>query len=926
MAEVNGLSFVNNVDFNLPNQNLDALMELNKVYQDRWAANKSNIQQTDSFLNKAKEMDINGSNKVHLQNGVDNFTKSISSYVDEGDYEHASKSVDEATRNLTNDIAFNQSVTDYKTYQEWATTVKTSQQDLLKAGKGAWTDQEQAMYRNHYRQSYGGVKKNEDGTVTGGFSGGDMGEKIDIAGTFDEWVKDTHKEVTSRAVTVAKNGVDTIYGIQTVKANNTKAIYEYAMERSKSDPRIAKFFETQSVINSQKDIVNLASEVVKTGGSTIYNEIYKKDLKELTNLAKNDTSGIYTKRLADMKASFNDGATYGLANALEDKLAEAGIDIKFPNQKVFAATFTTATRLLEAYQASDDKTAFAKLNGEGLKTAMTIKNVLANLGANNLISNAALEGAVKYGMGETLLTSLSTSTDHMKLKAYEKKLKEESTMFATNVPAKVDILNSFTDDTHGYKNFTDVIIKATHGFRTAEADLNNTKVELSRKHYKFDPTTGKMIGRHDSKGAEIPISEFDRDSYNAKLSNYSRTQKSYKYWDRIKNDFKYKLDSSVTPEDNKKYEAYKVSTFQNILNDDGIVMTAIKNILKPTGIISDNGRMPIKDAFLNNIPTFSNKPKPSDLTDLHSKLTAKVKRGEMTPESAVAIINNTWKKFGNTKDLISSNVFTPKTDYFSKNTKETYAKYANGHFLKSFSSDEILFNFAANKEGSENNPDLAVINAMNGFLNLHDLNSSTVISQNNGQTYAGKSGKNGIQSELDADYDRLQAVGYGYDPIKHQNYAIVQALDKDGKTIASKSASSTWGVDNIVPAKFRVYDNSLSEHFNKLDDVLSHSNNPKNVGFAQTTSMAKALSTVIDLDAISDAYTGYESRAILDHKGTTRYYVNKVESALNKNNPAEGGMYMQLEDANHKIIAKAANYSGLIKELHNRVKIDTNSK
>lgn len=917
MAEAAGLSFVNNGDFNLPNQNLDALMELNKVYQERWAVNKSNIQQTDSFLNKAKEMDINGSNKVHLENGVDNFTKSISNYVDEGDYEHASKAVDEASHNLTNDKAFNQSITDYKTYQEWATTVKTSQQDLLKAGKGAWTDQEQAMYRNHYRQSYGGVKKNDDGTITGGFSGGDMGEKIDIAGTFDDWVKDTHKEVTSRAITLAKTGVDTLYGIETVKANNIKALYEYAMERSKNDPRIAKFFETQSVINSQKDINTLANDVIKSGGSTIYNEMYKKDLNELTALAKKDPNGIYAKRLADMKSGFNDGAAYGLANALEDKLAEAGIDIKFPNQKVFAATFTTATRLLQEYQAADDKTAFAKLNGEGLKTAMTIKNVLANLGANNIISNAALEGAVRHGKGEQLLTSITTFTDHVGLDANRKKLKEESDYFAAAIPSKVDLLNNFTEDGAGYNNFSGAIVKATQGYRVAESALNNIKHNLLKQNYTFDKETGKMLGRTDGK----PVSDYDRDSYNALRASYNKSKESYKYWDRIKNDFKYKLDNSITPEDNKKYEAYKVTAFQNILSNDGVVITAIKNILKPTGLVSDNGRVPIKDAFINHIPSFSNKAKPSDLIALHSELNNEVKSGKITPESAVAIMNSTWKKLGNTKDLIPTNTFIPKTDYFSKNAKDAYAKYSKNNFLKSFSSDEIMFNFAASKEGSENNPDFAVINGINRFMNIHDLNSSTIVSQNNGQTYTGKSGKNGIQSELNADYDRLQAVGYGYDPIKHQNYAVVQALDKDGKVIASSSTSSKplLGTNTIIPAKFRVYDSSLNEHFEKLDDVLLHSKSPRNNSFAKITKMSKALSQVVDLSAISDAYTGYNRRAILDHNGNTVCYVNKANSTLGGDNPAENGMYMQLEDANGKVIVTASDNGGLIEELHTRL-------
>ena len=163
-----GLSFANN-DIELQDQNLDALDQLNKVYQEKWNAYKGAINANVSYLEQTKDMDINGSNKVHLDNAKNNFNNSIKQYVDEGNYEHAGKAVDEATQKLANDTAFQASLNDYKSYQAWASSLKEEQNGLLKNGKGAWTDEEQAYFRNYFRQAYKGVKKNDDGTVTSGF-------------------------------------------------------------------------------------------------------------------------------------------------------------------------------------------------------------------------------------------------------------------------------------------------------------------------------------------------------------------------------------------------------------------------------------------------------------------------------------------------------------------------------------------------------------------------------------------------------------------------------------------------------------------------------------------------------------------------------------------------------------------------------------
>ncbi|KKL26094.1 hypothetical protein LCGC14_2398730, partial [marine sediment metagenome] len=175
--------------------------------------------------------------------------------ADNNQYEKAGQIIEKAVTNVKRNKALELSVGNYAKYSEWSQSLKDDP-------KG-WTDEEISNIIGFSLDNYGGVRIDENGQAIGNFYGYNPGEKINILTEFDEALKgfasDKGFEV-SEIYNLLQDGTRKGFSTTTNETISREEIIAYLKQYSNNDPKINKFYETKSIIDSRKNGARLSNE------------------------------------------------------------------------------------------------------------------------------------------------------------------------------------------------------------------------------------------------------------------------------------------------------------------------------------------------------------------------------------------------------------------------------------------------------------------------------------------------------------------------------------------------------------------------------------------------------------------------------------------------------------------------------------------
>lgn len=252
-------------------RDVEGMKELNATLAQKYDINKQAKIQAEDLLHSFKTLDTDA---PYLTDAITGFNDELQYIVDNNQFERAGQAVEKAVTNIKRNKALEQSIGNYASYTQYA-------QDL-KENPNGWTDEEVSNVIGFSLDNYSGVKVDKNGQAVGTFYGYNPGEKINVLSEFDEALKgfasDKGFEITEIR-DLLQDRTQKAFSTISTESVDREEIVAYLKQYYSNDPRINKFYETKTILDSRKSGGVLSNEVInnirKLDLFSVYGSKYK---------------------------------------------------------------------------------------------------------------------------------------------------------------------------------------------------------------------------------------------------------------------------------------------------------------------------------------------------------------------------------------------------------------------------------------------------------------------------------------------------------------------------------------------------------------------------------------------------------------------------------------------------------------------------
>lgn len=309
-------------------KDVEGIKELNQTLAHKYDINKQAKIQTEDLLHSFNTLDKDA---PHLTEAIQGFDEELQYIADNNQYERAGQVVEKAVTNIKRNKALEQSVANYGAYQSYV--------DKLKTDPKGWTANEISSVIGFSSDMYSGVSLDENGQATGTFYGYDPGEKINTLKEFDEALKGfaSDKGVSIGSIyNVLEDGSRKGFDKVTTEQISRDEIITYLKQYYNNDPKINKYYETKSILDSRKSAQQLNGEIYsnidRLDLMSAYGPKYKRFLKESEGITA-ENQAIDGLDFMQWMLNNESGANYDIKGLMQTA-AEGGPDANLAKQKL----------------------------------------------------------------------------------------------------------------------------------------------------------------------------------------------------------------------------------------------------------------------------------------------------------------------------------------------------------------------------------------------------------------------------------------------------------------------------------------------------------------------------------------------------------------------------------------------------------------